>query len=697
MTDFTPLLAPKSIAVIGASDDPAKLSGRPIAYLKKFGYAGRIHPVNPTREIVQGLPSHPDVRAIPDDVDIAVIVAPAALVPEAVRGCVDKGVKFAFITAGGFAEAGPDGAAVEDELRGIIAGSGLRLIGPNCLGMIGVRDAAVPTFASVLESDAPLRPGGVSFVSQSGAFGTFIFGDLQASAIGLSHYVNTGNELDVTVSEVLAGLVRDDAVHTLLAYFEGVSGGEHLLEVAREAHRRNKPIITVKSGRSEAGARAAASHTASLTGDDEVFDHLMREAGVVRVRSQEQLLDAAQVFDARRRPRGRRLTVLSMSGGGAVLAADTAADCGLEVAPWLPEWQDRLAAAIPPFASPRNPVDLTGAMITNPALMRTALATALEYPETDMIVIVVGNADGFADPLIETVSDLYARTDRPIAVVWTGGTGEPRRRLRELGIPCFTDPTRAVTALGALADHALRRPLPRPERPGDIDTATARAIIEGVRAEGRRTLDEAEATALIAAYGIPTARSAVATTPEQAAAAATGDRVAVKLLSSTITHKSDVGGVRLGLTAPEEIASAASDILAIARRHGEARPRVLVQQMVSGDAELLLGARVDPSFGPVVVAGLGGIFVEVMADTRIAAAPTDAGHARHLLDSLQGAALLHGVRGRPALDAAAAATAATRLSWLIADLRDEIAEVDVNPLLVRQEGVTAVDALVVLR
>jgi acyl-CoA synthetase (NDP forming) len=337
-------------------------------------------------------------------------------------------------------------------------------------------------------------------------------------------------------------------------------------------------------------------------------------------------------------------------------------------------------------------------MITDPSLMRSALATALENPDTDLVVIVVGNADSFADPLIEAVSELYATTDRPIAVSWTGGTGQPRRRLRELGIPCYTDPTRAVAALGALADFSLRRPLPQPERPADVDVEGARAVIAATRAAGRTTLDEAEATALVSAYGIPTARAVVATSPEEASAGvAPGDRVVVKLLSSTITHKSDVGGVRLNLTTPEQVAEAAAEILDIGRRHGEESPRVLVQQMVSGDAELMLGARVDPSFGPVVVVGLGGIFVEVLADTRIASAPTDVEHARHLLDSLQGAALLHGVRGRPPLDVAAAAQAAERLSWLIADLADEIAEIDINPLLARASGVTAVDALVVLR
>lgn len=697
-TDFGPLLAPRSIAVVGASDNPRKLSGRPVAFLKRFGYEGRILPVNPVRSTVQGIPAYLSVDQIDGEIDVALLVVPAEKTPDATRACVAAGVRFVIATAAGFSEASASGADLEAEMLAALEGSSTRLIGPNTLGMIGVRDGAVPTFSGVLEEKLPLRPGPVAFVSQSGAFGSFIFGEAQAAYVRMSHYLNTGNEADLTVADLLGGLVADDETRVLLAYLEGVSHGRRLLEVARAAHLADKPIIAVKSGRSEAGARAAASHTASLAGDDQVFDDLVREAGVVRVEGQEPLLDAAQVFDSLRRTKGRRLTILSESGGAAVLSADAASAAGLVVEPWSSEWQAKLAAEIPDFASARNPVDLTGQLITDPSLMRAALRLSIEHPDTDLIMVLVGNADMFADPIIDALTEYYDTTDRPIAVVWTGGTGEPRIRLRERGIPCFTDPGRAARALGKLADYSLRPALPHPVRPGGIDVDLARAMFSEARAEGRRILDEAEAGAVLRAYGIPVASILIASSPDETvdAAATLGGPVVVKVLSSRITHKSDIGGVVVGLTDPEDVRRAGKQLLELAADHGEVPPRVLVQAMATGDAEMILGAKVDDSYGPLVVVGLGGIFVELLGDSQIAAAPTDRTRAETLIRELRGAALLTGTRGRPALAVDAAADAVERLSWLVADLEDEIAEVDVNPLLLSPDGVVAVDALMVL-
>ncbi|MCU4186429.1 acetate--CoA ligase family protein [Acidiferrimicrobium sp. IK] len=700
-TDLAPLLSPRSIAVIGASDNPAKLSGRPVAYLKQFGYRGRVLPVNPTRPVVQGLPSFPDLDAVEGDIDVALLVVPATGTVDAVRACARRGVRFAIVTAAGFSETGPQGAALEAELADAVRGSITRIVGPNCLGMIGLQDNATATFSAVLEEGGRLLPGPVAFVSQSGAFGSFIFGEAQAASVRMSHYINTGNEADLSVADIVDGLIDSDQTAVVLAYLEGVSRGPRMLEVARRAHRLDKPIIVVKSGSSEAGARAAASHTASLAGDDRVFDELMRETGVVRVGGQEPLLDAAQMFDTLRRARGRRLTILSESGGAGVLAADMASAVGLEVRPWSPEWQRKLAAVLPGFASPRNPVDLTAALITQGGLMRSALEVAIDHPDTDLIMVLVGNADRFADPVISAISDLHDRTDLPVAVVWTGGSGKPRLRLRELGIPCFTDPGRAAAALGKLADYSLRRPLPSPRRPAGIDVDAARAVIAAARSQNRTALDEEQSMALVQAYGIPTVASRVASTPSEARhhAAGIGGPVALKVLSDRIPHKSDLGGVRLGLTDPDTIERAAAELLAVGAAHGDTSPRVVVQQMETEGCELVVGAKIDPSFGPVVVAGVGGIFVEVLNDIRVAAAPTDIANSEHLLRALKASVLLDGVRGRPAVDVAAAAAVVERMSWLIADLGEDVMDVEINPLMARPagQGAVALDALTLLR
>ncbi|MBC3192970.1 acetate--CoA ligase family protein [Pseudonocardia sp. C8] len=695
------LLAPRSIAVIGASSDPHKISGRPIAYLRRFGYSGRIIPVNPHNDEIQGLRAYPEIAAVDGPVDLALIMVPAERAAGAVRACGRAGVPFVIVVASGFAEVGTRGAALEADLRAAVAETGVRLLGPNCLGMISLRDGAVPTFSPVLESAADLRPGPVAFVSQSGAFGSFLFGELHDLRIGLSHYITTGNEMDVSGPDLLAGLVADGGVRVLLTYLEGVTSGTQLLQVARDAHVADKPIVMVKAGRSTTGAAAARSHTASLAGDDRVFDALMRGHGVVRVDSQEELLDAAQVFGASRRTSGRRLTILSESGGAAVMMTDTAVDVGLEVPAWEDAWQARLDEFVPAYGSTRNPVDFTAALLTDPGMLRAGLSTAIAHPGTDMIAVLVGNADHFADPLLEAIEDLYAATDLPIVVVWTGGSGRPRSRLRECGIPCFTDPVRAARALGRLADHSLRPPLPTPLRPDDVDPAAAARIVGHARAEGRTALDEQESAALVRAYRIPVTDSAVARTAAEAVTSAHrfAAPVAVKVLSSRIAHKSEIGGVRLGLATPDEVAAAAAELLDVARAHGEHDPRLLVQPMWSGPAEMILGARHDPALGPVVLAGFGGILVELLRDSCVAAAPTDHETAARMLHGLTGAPLLSGIRGGPALDVEVVVDSLVRLSWLVSDLGDEIAEIDLNPLLVDAvgAGACAVDALVLLR
>jgi acyl-CoA synthetase (NDP forming) len=694
------LLHPRSIAVLGASNDPIKLSGRPVDYLKRYGFAGRILPINPARTEVQGLPAYPSLDAVDGEIDLVMIMLSAERAADAVRACGKRGVPAAIVGAAGFAEVGADGAALQRELREAVAETGVRVLGPNCLGMISLRDRAVPTFTSALDETVDLREGPVAFVSQSGAFGGFVFSEAQQHGIGISHYLNTGNEVDLSVAEILGGLVETDQTQVLLTYLEGVSHGRRLLQTARRAAELDKPIIAVKIGRSDAGAQAAQSHTASLAGEDAVFDGAARQHGIVRVEGPEPMLDAAQLFATGRRVAGRRLTTLSMSGGAGALMADLAAAHRVEVRAWDAKWQQRMAAAIPAYGSPRNPVDLTGTLIAEPDILRRGLRIAVEHPDTDMIAVLLGNADRNFAEFVEAIAEAQRSTDRPVVVIWTGGNGRPRRRLRELGIPCYPDPGRAAAALGLLADYSLRPPMPSPERPDDIDHDTARDVLAHARATGRTQLNEHESTRLVAAYGVPTAASRTADSAEDAvtAARAFDGPVAVKLLSDRIGHKSDIGGVRLGLSGPDAVREAADDLLRTAHTAGIDDVRLLVQRMADGDVELIVGIKHDPAFGPVVVVGLGGVLVEVLADSRVAIAPIDTEHARRLLQSLRGSRLFGALRGRPACDLDTAAAAVARLSWLATDLAADIAELDVNPLLLDARGqtVVAVDALALL-
>lgn len=689
------LLYPESIAILGASDSPVKLGGRPVDYMKRFGYAGRILPVNASRETVQGLRAYKNLDEIPGDIDLVFVMVSADQAAEAVRACGRRGVKAAIVGASGFAELNEEGAARQAELKAAAKETGVRVLGPNCLGMISLACRAMVTFTSALDEDVTLHEGPVAFVSQSGAYGSFVFSEAQNQRIGVSYYFNTGNEVDLSAAELLEALAEDPDITVLLAYLEGVTDGPRLLNAARRAHERDKPLICVKAGRSEAGARAAASHTAALASDDAVFDGVARQYGIIRVDGSEAMFDAAQLFATGRRTRGRRLTTLSVSGGAGALMADAAAAHGIDVAAWDETWQSKMAAAIPRYGSPRNPVDLTGSLISEPDILRRALEVAVEHPDTDMIAVMLGVADGCADELIDAIVTASGRTTRPLVVTWTGGSGRPRRRLAELGIPCFTDLGRAAAALGALASFSLRPPMAAPERPTGIQVVPAAA-----RNQARIQLDEFESTERISAYGIPCPASRPAATPADAVAAFAElgqEPVALKILSDRIGHKSDIGGVRLGLSSPDEVRRAAGDLLDIATAAGVPDAGLLVQVMAEGDVELMAGIKRGDPFGPVVVVGLGGVFVEVLGDSQAAAAPVDHATARRMLTSLRGAKLLGPVRGKPAVDLDKAADVIVRLSWLAADCPD-IAELDVNPLLLDREtgAVTAVDCLAVL-
>ncbi|WP_329520337.1 acetate--CoA ligase family protein [Spirillospora sp. NBC_01491] len=694
---LTALTAPRSIAVIGASADPAKLSGRPVAGLIESGYAGRIVCVNPARDEVQGLPCHPSLAAAGGPIDLAVLTVPAPRVMAALEECAEAGAALAVVFASGFAETGETG--LQDEMTALADRTGMRILGPNCIGAMALKNGVVASFSRALHGLEPVL-GPVALISQSGAFGACVLSAAQHAGVGLHSFVNTGNEADVSVAEAMAALAEDPEVGALLVYTEGLADGPGLLRAARRARELDKPVVAVKVGRSAAGARAVASHTGALTGADAVYDAAFAEAGIVRVDGMGDLVDAARILTAGRRAAGDGLTVLSMSGGVGILMADLAAGHGMRLADWDDAWQARMAEAVPPYGSPVNPVDLTAQLNTEPEILTRALEVACAHPGTDVIAVYLGVLAGGSEALVDAVAAAAGVTGKPIVVAWTGGDGTPLRRLTALGVPAYDDANRAMRALGMLVRHASHREAGAGAAyvPDTARRAAALEIVQRARGKGRRQLDEAESKRLLALYGVEGIPERAADTPEEAAAAAAGlgFPVAVKLLSADVAHKSELGGVRLGLTGPGEVREAAAEVMAAARAAGARDVRLLVQRMAGPGVELIAGARVDPVFGPVVLAGLGGIFVEVLADSALALAPAGPARTRELIGSLRGAALLRGVRGRPAADEAAVATALSGLSELAADLAGEIAEIDVNPLLAGPDGAVALDALVML-
>lgn len=684
------LLDARSVAVVGASSNGLKAAGRTLRYLQMYGYDGEIFPVNPNRDEVQGLRCYRCIGDLPTAPELAVIVLSAPDVLGAIRECGEHGIPAAIVFASGFAETGADGARLQSELADTAAHAGVRVLGPNCNGAIGADRGLTATFMSGIDDDLTLRDDGVAFVTQSGAMGAFILHQAQTSGLGLGRFLSTGNEMDVSLPEAVLGVVSDPATTVVLGYVEGVRAPQDLRDALSAARERGVPVCLMKVGRSAVGASAAASHTGALAGQDDVFDGLLTQYGAIRATDVDHLLDLGRIFALCTPPKGRRLSVITLSGGAGVLMADAAEDHGIEMAPWDEPWSDRLRAVLPPFASVANPIDVTGALVTDPDLLRSALDVAGEHPDTDLIAVMVGNMQKQEEQVCAIIADAAARTDKPIVTVWVGGTGNAVSRLAGADLAAFTEPVRAIRAIAALIEHDMgAQRVPASGAPPQVAPASEGAVV-----------DEVAAKRLLASAGVPTVDEREAADADQAVAAAEtiGYPVAVKLLSTQVGHKSDLGFVRTGLRDPDDVRDVATDMLSRAAEMDVADRRLVVQQLVRSDTELILGMRRDPVFGPAVVLGAGGILTEVLADIQVRLPPLTDAEAYSMMDRLRTAPILAGVRGRPPADREALAAAITAFADFVLTHADEFEACEVNPLLIDDAGKpVAVDALLVKR
>ena len=681
-----PFFDARAIAVIGASADPSKVGGSVLANLVAGGFTGRLVPVNARRTTVQGLNAAPSILDA-DAVDLAVIAVPAPSVLPVLQECASRGVQGAVVLSGGFREAGPAGVAREAELRDWLRTASLRVIGPNCLGWIRPSAGLNLSFAPGMP-----RTGGIGFFSHSGALCTAILDWSREHAIGFSLFASLGNQADVAESDVLEALADDPETRVILGYLEGVADGSAFCRALAAAARR-KPCVVLKTGRSAEGARAVGSHTGALAGSDRAFDAAVRQAGALRVNTLEELFDVGRALVAGRLPRNRRVVLVTNGGGLGILATDAARAAGLELAAIEGPAAERLAAALPPQAVVGNPVDLIGD--ATPQRYSEALQ-ALRGVDDSLVVMLAPQAATDAVGIARSV--LAATREWPAGMlgVFAGG---PRVRpgavaLEEAGVPCYGFPERAVGALArmvVLAERAHRRRLP----PVTLDGGRLAAVLPG--ADAARRLSLLDAAPLLAAAGIPIVAVRRAASADEAADIATmlGLPVALKVLSPDIVHKTDVGGVALDLGSRAAVLDAAKTMLA---RLFEARPDAriegfLVQRMAADpDAhELLLGVVRDAQFGPLVMVGFGGIYVEVLNDTAARLAPLDPTEARDMLDELRMAPALHGARGRAGVDLDRLADVICRFAALAVAVPD-IMELEINPLLAGPTGVFALDA-----
>ncbi|MDI6755143.1 MAG: acetate--CoA ligase family protein [Thermodesulfobacteriota bacterium] len=707
-SDLTPMLSPKSVAVIGASPEAGSVGGLVLNYLIKFGYQGKIYPVNPKYGDLQGIRCYPSIKEIPEAADTVLVSIAAKYVIPAIQDCAARGIKTAIIATAGFAELGGEGKKLQEELHQVIRQQGMRVCGPNCNGIVNFYENATLCFSRFMEGDK-IHQGNIGFITQSGAMGGSFIDRCQDRNMGFTYYLAPGNEVDVDVVDFMSFLVEDENTKVITAYVEQIRDAQKFLQVARRAVEKEKPIIILKVGVTQAGAKAAASHTGALAGSHRVYEAAFRQNGVISVEDFDHLLATAKLFSKSKLPRGNRVGVLSSSGGGSIMLADRCEKYGLEMPSLSDKTKEELGKLLPSFATIENPMDLTwGAFRGGPEAEQKMFKIFADDENLDIIVfmmtMVAGErARGRAISMVATA----AHVDKPCVTWWAAGNlaGPGFRILDESSNILFKSPDRCVKALKAMLDYARFRNqhigLQNVDQKITVRTGDRSRAQELLR--GKAGLTEHQAKLILDCYEIPRVREAVAQSARQAAQIAEdlGYPVAMKISSPQIIHKTEAGGVRLNLTKKTEVKDTYRELL----RRGESYnpdaliEGVLIQEMVNGGVEIIIGMSKDPTFGPTIMLGLGGIFVEILKDVSLRVLPVTQKDAEEMIREIKGYEVLKGARGKPKMDLKAITDILLKVSALSMDLGDSISEIDLNPVIILPEGRGAkvVDAMIVRR
>jgi len=690
--EFAPLerlFEAQSIAVIGASFNLDKIGGKPIRYLQTAGYQGAIHPVNPRYEAIANLPCYPNIAAIDSPIDVAIIVVPSHAVDTAIDDCVAAEVPFALIFSAGFGELGEEGRRRQADLVAKARAGGLRLVGPNSLGIASSSNSLIASFASLFDRHKQLKPGRIGFISQSGAVGAFIYGIAEDDGFGFSRFVSVGNEADLDVADFMAYMANDPSTSAIGGYLEGVNDGRRFLAAADLVRRAGKPMSFMKVGQSEAGQRAAASHTGSIAGTDAIYDAAFRQAGIIRASDPQGLLDFLQFHASPEvRPARPGVAVLTVSGGCGVWCADRLSTLGLDLAEFTPETTRRLTDVLPPFASPQNPVDATGQIQNDPTMFEDCLSTLLDDPGVGTLVIALGLQELQGEAMAQQiVAAQKLAPDKCVVVAWLAGPEIVHTVLRAAGIPIFGDLARAVDLVGAAvqAHHVAAAPIP------------VKSFAPTASSIGALPLTEHEAKQFLAKHGIPIPHGRLCQTFDEALAAVNkiGYPVAAKGQVSGLAHKTEHGLVRLDIGSDAALRSVYDDLEQALATVGSSDDVVgiLVEEMAPAGLDVIVGTLVDDVFGPTVMFGLGGVLVEIVDDVAFRVCPVTDAEAAEMIDSTRASRLLNGYRGGEPLDRDALATVISRLSQLAMTERSTIGEIEINPLRVTPDGVLALDAL----
>jgi acyl-CoA synthetase (NDP forming) len=690
------LLDPRSIAIIGASHEERRAGGQPLHALKGYGYAGKVYAVNPRYTDIKGVPCYPNITAVPEAVDLAIIALPASEVPRVLEECGAAGIRNALVLSAGFREIGKAGAELQAQLDAALKRSRVRIVGPNCIGMLNLGRRVFAGFGAGFRQPDWKR-GPIAMISQSGGFAYSIMAFCQEAGIGMDYMVSTGNEADLGVLDFVEHFLGQEDVRLIAVYLEGVKDGRRLRALGKRALEIGKPIAVWKVGNTAVGQRAAVSHTANLTEEYDFYRDVFREGGFVEIREVYDLIDAAKVFRSGKRPRGRRTAIVTTSGGAGVLLADRCEEMKLELPLLTEKTRSALKQLLPSFASIGNPIDFTAALAQKEPEFTTAtelivgddavdLAIVRSFPGRDVELWadhLMAHAQACAKPVLVSLSTTPAQ-----AAAWAP-------KLEDAAVPCFDVPSRAAAAAAMLCDFAERSQRSCSAMPARI--VPVQQMQFGTR---HGDWDEVQSKHCLEMYGIPTPRhlfiSADEPYPDHVDLTFP---VAAKIVSPDIVHKTEAGGVRLGIMQShlrrtlDEIRASASSYAPGARIRG-----FLLEEMAEG-AEMIIGALNNPSFGPIVMVGMGGVHAEILRDVARRYAPLTIEQAREMILSLKGARLLQGYRGAAARDIDALADAVARLSWMVVDHENAISEIEINPLMIGMQGrgVTAVDAVIRLK
>jgi acetyltransferase len=692
------LTNPRGVAVIGASTSPEKLGYQVLENIIRYGYQGGVYPVNPTAPEILGKKAYVSVTDCPDPVDLAVILVPNKVVPGVLEECGRRGLKGAVIITAGFREVGPAGKALENQLIETAKKYGMRLIGPNVLGIIDTVVHLNASFAAAM----PDR-GYNAFMSQSGALCTSVLDLALGQGIGFSRFYSIGNKADINEIDLLQAWEQDPEARAIVAYLEGITNGPHFMEVAREVTRK-KPIIAIKSGTTNAGSAAVSSHTGTLAGSEAAYDAAFKQVGIIRAGSVQDLFDYANAFSRQPLMKGNAVAVITNAGGPGIMASDAIERHGLRLASLTQETKQKLQAKLPPAASVANPIDVLGDALADRYAL--AIETALEDPNVESLLVVLTPQVMTQIPeTAEALGRLAQGKGKPVFGAFMGDEAiDPgAKKLREFDVPNYQVPERAVAAMAAMYEYTQWLATPRlVDEPLLIDAERIRKLLDQVRADGRITMGDAEAREVLEACGVPVPKSVLAKTAEEAVAAAQemGYPVVMKIASPDILHKTDIGGIKLNIMSASEVRDAFDLIVYRVQRF---MPDATiwgcqVQQMVKGGREVIVGMSRDPQFGPLLMFGLGGIYVEVFKDVTFRVAPIDRREAHDMLDEIRGFPLLKGVRGEKPADLAAVADTILRISQLATEF-PEIVELDINPVMVFEagKGVMGVDMRLALK